>query len=196
MFIGIKKKEVMEDVLSFCTRNDNMQDVAHGAFNCTIDYNSSFIVPSWIRSMNREDLCKKHMLEKQDQSCSRSYFIKVRISVNVAFVLFTIFYFTQACNLISKKDLQTFAGLNNVEVDAKESTLRLKTFLDLSEKYNLSLLKNNSIDITKQELNDLSSSFRQHAWDNLQDASETQTHCINHCLGNDNMPICDHDHRG
>ena len=74
--------------------------------------------------------------------------------------------------------------------------LRLKTFLDLSQKHNLSLSKNNSIDITKQQLNDVSSSFRQHLWDNLQDASETQTHCINHCLGNDDMPICDHNHRG
>ena len=64
-------------------------------------------------------------------------------------MLFLIFYFAQACNLTSKKDLQTFAGLSNVEVDAKESTLRLKTFLDLSEKHNLSLSNDNSIDATK-----------------------------------------------
>ena len=55
-----------------------------------------------------------------------------------------------------------FAGLNNIEVDAKESLLRLKTFLDLSQKYNLSLSKNNSIDIAKQQINDVSSSLRQY----------------------------------
>ena len=71
------KKEVMEDVAIFCARNDNTQDVTHGAFNHTIDDDSSFIVTSWVRSMNRENLRKKHMLEKQDQSCSRSHFVKV-----------------------------------------------------------------------------------------------------------------------
>ena len=46
------KKEVMEDVVIFYTRNDNMQDVACGAFNFIIDDGSSFVVPSWTRSMN------------------------------------------------------------------------------------------------------------------------------------------------
>ena len=83
---------MIEDIVSFCTRNDNMQDVAHGAFNYTIDDNSSFVVPSWMRSMNREDLCKKHMLEKQDQSCSRSYFIKVSFFVCMCIVSNFLFY--------------------------------------------------------------------------------------------------------
>ena len=69
------KKEVIEDIASFCTRYDNTQDLAYGAFNYNIDNKSSFIVLSWIRQMNREDLCKKYMLEKEDESCSRSFFI-------------------------------------------------------------------------------------------------------------------------
>ena len=58
---GIKKyhrnkvnKSSVEDIINFCTRNDNAQDVVCGAFDCAIDDNRSFVVPSWIRSINRE----------------------------------------------------------------------------------------------------------------------------------------------
>ena len=66
------KKSSVEDIISFFTRNDNNQDVAYEAFNHTIDENSYFTVPSWIRSINREDMHKKYELENQDESCSRS----------------------------------------------------------------------------------------------------------------------------
>ena len=44
----------------------------------------------------------------------------------------------------------------------------------------------------KQFLADVSSIFRQHLWDRLDNKSQVATHCINHSLGYINVPTCSH----
>ena len=94
---------------------------------------------------------------------------------------------------MSKKDLKIFAGLNNIEVDAKESIFKLITFIDLCAKFKITMSNKNSVHIANQQLNDVSRSLRQHLWDDLEDHYPIKTHCINYCLGNDDMISCKND---
>ena len=96
---------------------------------------------------------------------------------------------------MSEKDLKTFADLRKIEVNAKESILRLIKFIDLCAKQNISMSSENSVDISKKQLIDVSSSLRQHIRDDLEDHYPIKIHFINYCLGNDHMTLYKHDHR-
>ena len=54
-------------------------------------------------------------------------------------------FHAQVCNLVSKRDLKCLAGLNNIEVDAKESVSRLKIFLDSHETLGMEI---SNLDVT------------------------------------------------
>ena len=76
----VKKKDI-RNIVCYYTSNGNDQDVSYGYFECELDDNNLFIVPSWIRSMNRDKSHKKCEAEFEEKSFSRSYFLKVSLGI-------------------------------------------------------------------------------------------------------------------
>ena len=70
----------------------------------------------------------------------------------------------------------------------------LNKFLDLVAFWNIKFPTGIDVTQTKSNLNDLSIFLRQDLWHKLQDIHIIATHCINHSLGQGDIPQCVHEY--
>ena len=174
-------QEKLETIVMFCLRADNVQDVAFGVNEYKLDSGDSFVVPDFIRMQVRKRLFDKFEEENGQGYISLSSFYKV-------------------ANLICKRDLSSFAGLDNIDVDGKRAIDGLLEFIEeAKQKYSehWTATMTSQYEQVKSGLSDSKQCLRQHLVDSVKDRCVHATHCINYSLFSDTMNDthrCDHEH--
>lgn len=162
--------EMLRKIVEFALQPENLQEVAYGTFSYKTDQ-STFLVPAWQRTKLRTQLARE-FLETLPKDTKKPSFRFV----------FTVL------DKVSKKDLKSLAGLDEIAVKGKEAIDTIGRISKEFRSFCPDHLKP-SVEMISSSAEFLKPTMKQHFQDSLQIESEIASHCVTFSLCGDEKPF-------